>query len=780
VFLNAFSVEIYSEPGPLPRGAYWERFADIEEVPVEGYTPYSEIGSILRTIEKESERVKVDIVGKSAGGRDIYLVTISDPSTLGRLSYYKSIAKTIVEDPDKALAMLDRGELDYKVPVYMHGNIHGSEQGGTDACLNLIRDLAYRDSDDIRKILNNLIVLIVPTMNPDGRIADRGSNDNLFNLNREFITASQPETRTIISIMRDWNPVVAYDLHGYYPTYTMDPCTPPYNPAHPVDLYLKWLIPMALSMKEKLVEAGFGVTLPYFDWGWGWDAYVPIYAETYPYYHGSFGWMAEACPSPRVPASDILSHYTAIKTGITFVAKNKEGMFRDQIEMFRRWCNRMGGKFPYAYIIPMGQELQIDPLQAAKFVDHMIFHGVKVHQANNEFFAGGIKFPAGTYVVLMSQGKSGLASVLLSEGEDLSYDPGLPMYDISAWNFPELWGFTRFTIDEEFEAYLSPVSNAFYPVGGVIHDLIALSSSNDFAYAIRCTTNNAFRTINRLLDLGYVVHKTKEPFDYNGISFEVGTFLIPTGQPEIIPNLNTLAKEFHISVYCIDADPNVEYTTIKEPKVAILYDTGVSAGTYGETRFVLNSLEFKFDTIDAAEIKAGHLVEYDVVYVPDGSYKTIWTKLGTKGQEKLMEFIEGGGNYIGVGRGGAALVNEAQFIGASANVIYSRVGGYINGICSVQYAPDLITSGYPQNSYAFVWYPVLFSVGKGVNVIANLAEENMFMAGFWPGWEKAQGKAIVVQGQCGEGNVILYGTQPLFRAHTELTYRLVANSLYCD
>ena len=104
---------------------------------VGGYITYSELSAALRDIEKDSDRIKIDIVGKSAGGRNIYLLAISDRSTLERLDDHVALASFIADNPDEALVTLDEGQLDYRVPSYIQGKIHGSERGGTDACLNL-------------------------------------------------------------------------------------------------------------------------------------------------------------------------------------------------------------------------------------------------------------------------------------------------------------------------------------------------------------------------------------------------------------------------------------------------------------------------------------------------------------------------------------------------------------------------------------------------------------------------------------------------------------------
>ena len=91
----------------------------------------------MQDIEKDSDRIKIDVVGKSAGGRNPYLLAISDRSTQEWLDDYVALASFIADNPDEALVTLDESQLDYRVPSYIQGNIHRSEREGTDACPNL-------------------------------------------------------------------------------------------------------------------------------------------------------------------------------------------------------------------------------------------------------------------------------------------------------------------------------------------------------------------------------------------------------------------------------------------------------------------------------------------------------------------------------------------------------------------------------------------------------------------------------------------------------------------
>jgi len=146
----------------------------------------------------------------------------------------------------------------------------------------------------------------------------------------------------------------------------------------------------------------------------------------------------------------------------------------------------------------------------------------------------------------------------------------------------------------------------------------------------------------------------------------------------------------------------------------------------------------------------------------------------------LVSYVENGGTYLGYGEGGGVMNNVCQFIDAEAYVS-GDFGGYNNGVVETDYDPnDAISAYYPQNSYSFVFFPVWFQTGEDVKASVKYTEDgsNLLVSGWWPHYEEAAGYSMVVTGTCGGGNVILTGTDPMFRAHTEFTFRLVANSIF--
>jgi len=743
------------------------------------FTPYEELEGILEEIAETSDRVKLEVIGESAGGHDIYLVTIADPWVIHRLELYKWFAQLTVNKPTLAKMLVDRGIIDYKATIYIHGSIHGDEMSGTDACLDIIRLLAFDNSEEVQNILDNAIVILNVCANPDGRVADMRRNDNYFDLNRDFITASQPEERVVIQrIFLEWAPLVTLDLHGYMGAdwVLIEPCTPPHNPNNEFDLLIEHLYPMALDMEEALQEIDVDTLIPFRDWSAEWDDYPPIFTPMYGFYHGSFGITFETTdPWEGSIETSIESHYLGSMAAIEYTVNHKHEMFGNQAEIFIRGINRGNGRFPYAYIIPTDSELQMDPLEATDLVNHLMLHGVKVHEAPCPFEAGGTVYPRGTYVVLMNQPRSGLANTILWDGENLSPPPDyglvLPMYDISGWNFPELWGVTVVPVELEFCAPLKPVWRAHYPRGEI-------EGRGWYGYALKGDTNNAIIMVNRLLDQGIKVYRTTEPFESQGVEFGVGTFIIPAQKFWTRWSVYRNAKSLHLTLYRIN-EVEVDMKMLDEPDVALLYDSGISSSSYGAARFVLNSLEFDVDVLDYDDVREGALHTYDIVIVPDGWHEDIWDELGTEGQDELLDFIDDGGTYLGYGEGGGALVNEAEFIDATAH-LSEWYGGYNNGIVRVGYDPnDPVSAYYPEESYGFVFFPVWFEAEEGVEAPAKYASEDLLVAGWWPHYDvTAAGYDAVVRGEYGDGNVILMGIEPMFRAHTEFTFRLVANSIF--
>src|SRR4029453_4004080 len=163
----------------------------------------------------------VEEMGHSAPARPLYGVVFNTSDTqkqrLG-FEYWQQVRKQAVEDPAKALKELSKAKQDIKIPVLVQGAIHGNEYEGVESNFETIYKLAttpYGEDPLVDKILNNAIVIFNVIQNPDGRVPGQRPNGNGFDLNRDFMTQSQPETKAAISLYQKWLPPEMLDLHGY-------------------------------------------------------------------------------------------------------------------------------------------------------------------------------------------------------------------------------------------------------------------------------------------------------------------------------------------------------------------------------------------------------------------------------------------------------------------------------------------------------------------------------------------------------------------------------------
>ena len=311
----------------------------MEEVTYSGYDMimYSEIGPKLREIEVASNRVKVEIIGKSGtAGYDLYQVIVSEPSAFGRLGEHQAFSQMMIKDPERAQSMIEGG-MDFKVPVYINASIHGDEPNGVDAAIWFIETLAYENTEEVMNILQNCIVVVNVCANPEGRTALTRQNFASVDMNKDYLTQSQPEVRAVVEQVTGWNPLVLIDLHGYYSHYLVpDPGTGPDNPNFEVEdkLFFHWNMELADACKAVLENMEIPVWVTSRDWDSGdWDGWTPITGDMYTWLYGTLGY----CPETHDRGwKGVEAHYWVCRTVLNLVVENKAEMAHDKVEMFRR------------------------------------------------------------------------------------------------------------------------------------------------------------------------------------------------------------------------------------------------------------------------------------------------------------------------------------------------------------------------------------------------------------------------------------------------------------
>lgn len=754
-------------------GNWWEVTPE-PEVPSPLYDSilYSEIAPKLREIEQSSNRVRVEVIGQSAGGRNLFLATISAPEAMGRLGQYQAIRQQMLKDPAKAQEMIEKFG-DFKVPVFINASVHGNEYPGVDAAIRLIETLAYENTPEVQAILENMIILVNVVSNPDGRVLGTRQNANRFDINRDMITQSQPEAQAVVRILKEWNPMVTLDLHGFVNPMLIEPCTPPHNPNYEYDLYINWAFRQAEAMEAELfARTGFTAQIPFRDFGLGWDDWAPSYIPIYGMFHGSFGHTLE---TPYRDARGVDAHYWAVWGALNFIVANRPAMLNDQVEIFRRgfldlpqmripddylawtsfdqytWLDLVD--FPAAYLIPQDAPFQVSDHAPARLVEFLLANDVQVEQASQKFVANGVEYPAGTYVVRMDQPKRGLANTILENGPDLSGNPELQFYSPPvSWSYPLLWGVHRVAVQDPITVKTAPVNKATAPEGSV-------EGGKAAAYAFAPNTLAAFQVANQLLAEGQTVLRVKSAFTDGGRTFPAGTLLV-AGDPALA---NRLANGSGLDVSALKAMP-ANAVALRPLKIALLADEG--------TAWALRKLGFNYTLISAAAFTTGELANYDVLV----NYSQSWGGLNAARRAGLQAFFAAGGDYVGLRNNGVSVGLGAGLVtGATATLTG-------NGIVQVDYtAGDPVAAGYPGDDYAFANTLVYFtSVGPGVNVAAKIDPGNFVVSGFFPGWQTslARGAPTVVHTASGSTHATLIGLDTTFRGHPEVNFRMIGNALF--
>ncbi|SES35039.1 M14 family zinc carboxypeptidase [Lentzea albida] len=735
-----------------------------------GLAPYHSLAPRLNALQQKSNRVSVEVVGQSGLGRDLYLVTLTAPESPVETRLQERFRGAIEEGRTVPQSL-------YKAPIWINNNIHGDEWEGTDGALRVIEHLATSNDKDTRTLLQRSRVYFNLTANPDGRVAGTRANNAGFDLNRDFVTSSQPENRAMQDIVERTQPLMMLDQHGYVTNTLIEPTTPPHGQNYDFDLYIKHGYANGLLMEKAVQALGHPEAakpeIPFRDYPVGeWDGWAPIYTAQYAMYHGAVSYTIEI--PMRVNRSDYENQPAAelqrrskintdvveatIKTTLDYVDDNRRSLIANQTEMFRRGANgekqryipdgfvpgfgpedRFTTEFPRAYVITDDRSAPA----AARLVDQLVRHDVRVERAERAFTLGGKRYPAGSYVVDMHQPKRGLANVMLEQGSDIS-DKAPVMYDISGWSHRLLWGASVDVLRSgQFRFDGKPVTAAS-PTG-------ALDAAPGADLALTLTDQKDVSAVNDLLSRGLELRRQDD-----------GTIVVPARE-------RAAAKEV--------ADRyGVRFSTARPGGVALQRKV-VAAAVSADELQVLRESGFEIRTISTAVLNAGFdWSRVDALYVGAGLN---YGQLNATAKAALDEFLKRGG-VVTRGATGSRFNTDAKLLQATPVAGWEDANGVVN---VVNGTGPIGTGALP---HSFVYSPQWFTnLGTGVTVEQRYGS-TVIAAGHWHardngtgGQDAAAGQAAVVSGTAANGaKVVLFGTEPMFRDHPKGLYAQVAKALF--
>ncbi|MTV27453.1 PKD domain-containing protein [Nitriliruptoraceae bacterium ZYF776] len=770
--------------------------------------PYHDFPQHLRDLQG-SDRVSVEIIGQSVQGRDLHLVVITDMDDADWTEWQR-LSDLRTDDPEAAVAAFEAGEYDdWRAPIFINNNIHGNEWEGTDAFFQFADELAFSDDEDVEAALEDFLFVGVVSNNPDGRVNATRANAAGFDMNRDWVAQTQPEVLAVRDQILRYDPISLLDLHGYVQTTLIEPTTGPHGQNYEMDLYIRHALRATEAMEDRILAldeptainvAENRILIPfrdgYFNSPADWDGWPAVYTPMWAMQHGAIAQTVEIPLNPRGNMTETERHRrTAVNTAVglatmegnlDYMRANRDDVVADQLEFFRRgaageatrpiddeyalasarcgsFVNVLGEtvehcnsdtypqEFPRAWVIPFGEDQRSDTA-AIRTAQYLLDNGIEVHRATADIEIDGVTYAAGSFVVDMHQAKRGAANNVLEVGRNLS-DDWEAMYGDAAWSVGALYGATTVEVEDGDlpGSGLTEIASAATP-GSVPDDAAWFGFEVDSLYGVQ--------VVNGLLAA-----------DVDVVRLPDGSFAVPGSAAE---EVTAAAVAFGVSFEAYsdlrvrDAEP-MEHVTVGVSANHEITNALVRMGfeVVPVNNTLLNNGTVSFDDLNALYIASG-----GNAFRPDTFNETVSADFATWLDEGNAIAAQTASGHQWVQRGG--FVDGLTLSGIS--------GG--DGIVSVVNDPESKVTGDALD-VSFVrgtrFFPNADEV-EGVTVHQRFAEgADYFLAGHQTNFRNAAGQPAVVSVAAGADDatsVVLFGTDPMARAHTEGLFPQVAEALW--
>jgi hypothetical protein len=796
------------------------------------HIPYYAIGCTLEDIVARSQgRMTLEVFGKSAGGRDLYLVTVNALDTVEQRQDFQNwrlVRNVALTDPARGQALVESFGDRVKVPIFIQGAIHGTEYEGVEAIFETLERLAttpYGADPEVDAVLDHAVVLFNVIQNPDGRVAGTRANANGFDMNRDYMTQSQAEVRASISLMQQWLPIEVLDLHGYVTPTLVEGTTKPHNPSVDYDLWIKWNQPRLDANEAAMTAVGLDTNRPVNDWcadgsrpasgicpngepagpaeAESWDDWGPFYTPMYAQHVGLNGSTVEMCNRTDfrcgLPGSTThqlgrlgarLAQETVVWSTLQFDIEHRSAMLFDELERYRRGVtnaprppcceppfdvdNNWMEEHPTAYIIPMGAHQRSDP-EANRLVDWLVFNGIVVHELKQPYAFAGVTYERGSYVVFMTQAFRGLADTTLSVGADISADISILYAPPAAWSHGYLWGADVVTVprDAPFSPQTNRVLKASHLLGGVEPGTAA-------AYALAIDSPTAVRTLNALAREGVPASLAQGPFTAaSGRTMPAGSAIFAADTATKV-RLASIGRANDVWFRRVAGDPGPTEPIDGMPDILVL------TGTANQDVWSLQNLGFTPAFMSTAALNSAAedpLPAYDVIWNTGG-----WPAATLPvARTRLASFFAAGGGYVGAGANGANFLRDGGLV--TGLTAATRAGNGRSGIVNwlnTGGATSPITGASPAADTAIMDPPTWFTATPATMTVdgrfpADTAD--ILEAGLWlmdAQSASAAGAAVIAHGTttAGTARVTTFAMNPLYRADPEREWSMAGLAAY--
>ena len=665
----------------------------------ENFTPHHMLVDYYQLVAEESDRVSLEQYGTTNEDRPLLLATVSTPENLARID-------AIRENNLRRAGLLDGNtdpELDNIAIVWLSFSVHGNEAAGSEASMGVLYDLANPNNPETSQWLENVVVLLDPSENPDGynrytnwyrQVAARHPdpspgarehnepwpggrvNHYLFDLNRDWAWQTQKESRHRMVKYREWMPHIHADLHeqGYTSPYYFAPAAAPFH-----EYITDWQGNFQTEIGQNHAR--------YFDQN-GWlyftrerfDLLYPSYGDTYPTFNGAIGMTYEQGGHSRggraidLPTGDTLTLYdrvahhrtTALST-VEIAAREADRLTTEFANYFRNSSGNPRGNFK-TYVVSAGNQ----PGKVRALTELLDRNGIEYRRATGSRKYRGTSYTSGEAV----DGEVGAGDLIVSAYQPRSvlaqvlFDPSATVedsvtYDITAWSVPLAYGLETFATTDRLDVDTEDYTFADYqdPFSGV--DL-----ATAYAFALPWEGMNSARYLAALLRAGIQVRTSETAFTFGETEYPAGTLIVNRGDNRVHPDfagtMRRVTREHEANVPVLETGFSVNvggdlggsnYSLIGEPKIATLSGEGIYPNEFGQVwYFFEQDLEYPLSIFEREDLMGIVEGDYDILVLPEGRYN--FSEAET---EALTGWVRGGGKLIAIGSANGSLAGKDGF-----------------------------------------------------------------------------------------------------------------------
>ncbi|GAA1842863.1 M14 family zinc carboxypeptidase [Asanoa iriomotensis] len=798
---------------------------------------YPDVLRYMKLIAERSDRVDYKAVGPTTMGNEYGTVLISSPANLRRLDRLVEINQKLADprrtSPEEARRLAAEG-----VPFYhLEATIHSSEVGNGQAINDIVHRLATEDSDFTRKILNNSVVVLVPSQNPDGQhlIIDhfnRTAGTSLARTypdlyhkytghddNRDWTMFTQVEAQYRLGLIKKYRPAMVHIMHQKGNSGSRI-FVPPYGGITSENVPANMSSSVAAigqhAARALAAEGKTGVGSGDYHIFWtleqpggyfpftGAGIYLTEIASVTDYAYPQVSRdgrplgpqqarmnLIEPYRSTTWTLADIVDYAkTATYAGMEYTADNGDKLLYDNLfAVPQEYLTKGVPSGTYAFVVDAKQR---DPYATYELLQRLEWTDVEIERARSAFVADGKRYEAGSHVIRMKQPRGNWAHQVLGtdkypEVRDCGECPVLLPYAEATTSLPLQLGVSVTEVMTPFQAQLERVGSVRpAPV------TMPRAPGGKGAYLVRPESYGTVQIVSALQDANVTTFRAAAAFD----GYPAGTYVVPaTGQARNV--LATASAKVGIPVTAVDRAPAVAGVQLKpRTRVGLLRGVGNMPGGWDMWQF--DEYGVNYDVVEAQDFTRKSLSElYDTIVISSGvSQEDIvegldparyderysWAYgVGEQGWAKLAQFVRDGGTLLAIG-GSVETAQELLDLpikpGVPDDEDQFTTGGSL--LHQTFDADNPVAWGMPESWPVWLYNTSSWELtGDGGEVVSSYpAEGEVLASGYLRGAEHIRGDANVVSFTVGKGQVVTYGSEITFRTLPRSQFNLLYNAMY--